>query len=255
MKDMFRKAIRRGHDELESWSSQRHLERELDLRLDFWAAEAAATEVIAQVFEVQVAAADWETHLSAYCFSDENYRQTVGAVCRQSSLSATDVRLEAFVSSAPEEDSGEGEGVSQSFVLLHDPPARVFDPVIHDLDLVAAGVIGEVPGSERGRLRKRFETAEFDVHLLLPRLEAVEALLSSFKNLPAYEGEFGLTSFLRLDEVAVAAATAAVHASVHQEPEESGVSAQVQCHLRSADDRPEVESRLDRAVALLKAVK
>jgi hypothetical protein len=32
------------------------------------------------------------------------------------------------------------------------------------------------------------------------------------------------------------------------------VSAEIECHPRSADDRPDVEKRLDRAVALLKVV-
>jgi hypothetical protein len=254
MKDMFRKAIRRGFDELESWSAQRHLERELDLRLGFRAAEAAVAEVIAEVFEVPVAGADWETHLSADSFSDEDYQQTVEAVCRQSGSSETDVRLEASVSSVPEEDLEEGDKVSHSFGLLHDPPAAVFDPVIHDLEVVATEVMGQIPDSKRGRLRRRFETAEFDLHLPLPRREAVEALLKPFKNLPAYAREVSLTSFLRLDDVSVGASTVAVHASVHQEPDDSVVSAHLQCHLRSADDRLEVERRLDQAVALLKTV-
>ncbi len=48
VKDMFGKALRRGFDELSKWAEQRHVERGVDLGLDFWDAEAAVFGAIAE---------------------------------------------------------------------------------------------------------------------------------------------------------------------------------------------------------------
>jgi hypothetical protein len=258
VKDVFRKAIRRGWDDFGKWVEERHLERELDLRLGFGAAEAAVAEVIADVFEVQLAAENWETRLSAGGASDQDYQSSVEAVCQESSSNRTDVRLKAFVSPMSEDDGEEDKDKVASVLglqLLRDPPAVVFDPVIRWLDAMAGEVMAQIPGSTRGPLRKRFRTAEFDLHLPLPRLEAVDTLLPRLKNLPAHDGELlSLSSFLRLDDVLVGAATAAVHTWVVQDPDRSVVSVEIVCRLRSPSTRPAVERRLDRAVELLNAV-
>jgi hypothetical protein len=258
MKGTFRKAIQRGWDEFGKWVEERHVERELDLRLGFWAAEAAVAEVIAQVFEVQLAATNWETNMSTGGFSDKDYQSSVGAVCRESDSSGTDVRLHAFVSPMSDDDGEKDKDKVASVLglqLLGDPPAAVFDRVILGLDAVAAEVMAQIPGSTRGPLRKRFRIAEFDMHLPRPRLAAVEMLLPRLENLPAYEEEsFSLSSLLRLDDVSVGAATAAVHTWIVQDPDRSGASVEIECHLHSATDRPAVDRRLDRAVELLKAV-
>jgi hypothetical protein len=250
---MFRKALRRGLEELDKRAGQRHVGGEVELNLDFWAAEAAVAALIAQVFTGDVSADHWETHLSAHCFSaEEGYQQTMQVVCRQHGSNETDVRLEASVSSVPEEDWEEGNTVSHSFGLQRDPPDAVFEPAIRDLEAVADEVMREA-GGQCGRVRKRFEHAEFEMQIPLPRRQALEAIRSPFEKLPAYEGEVGITSFLRLKEVPVGAGTISLRASVHQEPDEANVTVEVESLLRSADARPEVERRLDEVVRRLKA--
>src|SRR5215475_9257859 len=196
VKDMFGKALRRGFAELSKWAEQRHVRREVDLGLDFWGAEAVVIGVIAEVLKAQVSSADWETHLVAVCWPAEGWQQMMEVSCREahSSVSETNVKLKANVSSVPED-----EEVKTSLLprLLPDPPAAVFDPAIRDLDAVAEEVMRGV-GGRRGRLKKVFESAEFELQIPLPRREAVEAFRGPFERLPAYEGDVGVTSHLRM---------------------------------------------------------
>jgi hypothetical protein len=168
VKDMFGSALRRRFEELGKRVEQRYVRCEVDLGLDFWAAEAAVIRVIGDAFNAPVSTADWETHLVAVCSPAEGWQQMMEASCREarSRASGTDVELKTNVSSVPEED---GE-VRTSFMprLLHDPPAAVFDPAIHDLEAVADEVIRGA-GGERGRLKEVFETAEFELQIPLPR--------------------------------------------------------------------------------------
>jgi hypothetical protein len=252
VKDMFGKALRRGFDELSKWAEQRHVEREVDRGLDLWDAEAAVGEAIAEVFNASVHSADWATHLVAVCWPAEDWQQMMEVSCRQarSSVSETNVGLKTNVSSVLEED----EEVNKRFMprLLPDPPAAVFDPAIRDLDALAEEVMRRV-GGQRGRLKKVFESAEFEIQIPLPRREAVEAFRGPFEKLPAYEGDVGLTSHLRIEDVAVGAGSVSLWMSIHQEPDDSRVTVGVECHLRSGDERPEVERRLDHVVARLRA--
>jgi hypothetical protein len=55
-----------------------------------------------------------------------------------------------------------------------------------------------------------------------------------------------------MEDVPVGAGAVSLWASVHQEPGDSAVTVDVESHLRSADDRLEVERRLDQVVARLK---
>jgi hypothetical protein len=250
VKDMFRKAVRRGFDELGKWAEQRHVRREIDLEVDLWAAEAVVVEAIALKFRASVSSEDWETHLTAVCWPAENWQQSMQVGCRQRGPSKTDVELEASVSSTAEDE----EGGKSSFLpgLMRDPPAAVFDPAIRDLEAVADEVMRGA-GGERGRLKKVFERAELELQIPLPRRETVEAFRGPFEKLPAYEGDVGVTSHLRMEDVPVGAGAVSIWASIHQEPDESGVTVDVECHLRSADERTEVEGRLDQVVARLKA--
>jgi hypothetical protein len=169
--------------------------------------------------------------------------------CRQRGSSATDIELEATVSSIAED---ENEKSSFRPRLMHDPPAAVFDPAIHDLEAVADEVMRGA-GGQRGRLKRVFERAEFELQIPLPRRETVEAFRGPFERLPAYEGDVGVTSRLRLEDLPVGTDAVSLWASIHHEPDDSGVAVDIESHLRSADDRPEIERRLDQLVAHLKA--
>jgi hypothetical protein len=240
---MLRNALRRGWDELGKWAEERHVEREVDLDLGLFAAEAALEETFAQVFAVTVSQSEWETQLTAVSFPDGHWQQTLRVTCRQRNATQTTVALEVNVS----QDREEG------FHLIPDPPASRMDPATAELEAIANEVLGRTANGERGPLRKRFELAEVELQLPLARQEAVEALRGQLEKQPAYEGDVGVTSFARLEDVHIGAGSLSLlRGSIHQDAGQRGVAVHLDCHLRDPAERPEVEKGFDRAVALLK---